>query len=490
VEQLTTLDAGFLEAEDSDRHVSLAIGGLAVIDGPAPDYDVLVATLAERVPSIPRFTQVLHTHLFDLGAPEWADDARFDVAHHVHRRALPQPGDDAALFRLVAEIMERRLDRDRPLWECWIIEGLAEGRWAMLTKLHHCIADGISATHVLTGLCDGTDGATFADRIRAAKELKPQAPSPSGLSLNPLNWIGGMWRLSTAATSAAARVTMGAVEIAAAVAGPADSSLTGPVSNLRRYSAARVSLVDVATVCQKFDVTINDVALAAITDSFRAFLMHRGEQPGRKSLRTLVPVSVRSADAFDKADNRVSVMLPYLPIELADPLERLQAVHSRLARTKSSGQRQAGSAFFAAANYIPFAWTAWTVRLLTRLPQLGIVTLATNVPGPRHRISVMGRRVVRLLPIPPIALQLRTGIAMLSYGDDLVFGVTADYDAVPDVDELAHGIERAVARLVAISEGPGGRDGSDKLLLVPHDRWHEMPCIHPAQPNGSAGRLP
>ena len=488
MEQLTTLDAGFLEAEDSDRHVSLAIGGLAVMDGPAPDYDVLVATLAERVPSIPRFTQVLHTHLFDLGAPEWVDDARFDIAHHVHRRALPQPGDDAALFRLVAEIMERRLDRDRPLWECWIIEGLAEGRWAMLTKLHHCIADGISATHVLTGLCDGTDAATFADRIRGAKESKPQAIRPSGLGLNPLNWIGGMWRLSTAVTSAAARATMGAVEIAAAVVTPADSSLTGPVSNLRRYSAARVSLVDVATVCQKFDVTINDVALAAITDSFRAFLMHRGEQPHRNSLRTLVPVSVRSADAFDKPDNRVSVMLPYLPIELEDPVERLQTVHSRLARTKSSGQRQAGSAFFAAANYIPFAWTAWTVRLLTRLPQLGIVTLATNVPGPRHRISIMGRRVVRLLPIPPIALQLRTGIAMLSYGDDLVFGVTADYDAVPDVDELAHGIERAVALLVAISEGTGGRDGSGKLLLVPPGRWHDMPGVHPAQPNGSAGK--
>ncbi|MDT7762926.1 MAG: diacylglycerol O-acyltransferase / wax synthase [Mycobacterium sp.] len=495
MEQLTTLDAGFLEAEDSDRHVSLAIGGLAVIDGPAPDYDMLVATLAERVPSIPRFTQVLHTHVLDLGAPEWVDDARFDIAHHVHRRALPQPGDDAALFRLVAEIMERRLDRDRPLWECWIIEGLAEGRWAMLTKLHHCIADGISATHVLTGLCDGAGGGTFADRIRAAKESKPQPSSPSGLSLNPLSWIGGMWRLSTAVTSAAARATMGAVEIAAAVVSPTDSSLTGPVSNLRRYSAARVSLVDVATVCQKFDVTINDVALAAITESFRTLLMHRGEQPHRNSLRTLVPVSVRAADAFDKPDNRVSVMLPYLPVELEDPVERLHAVHSRLARTKSSGQRQAGSAFFAAANYVPFAWTAWTVRLLTRLPQLGIVALATNVPGPRHRISIMGHRVVRLLPVPPIALQLRTGIAMLSYGDDLAFGVTADYDAVPDVDELARGIERAVARLVAVSEGAGGPDGSGKPLPLPHDRWHEMPGVHPAQPNGAVpngavGKLP
>jgi diacylglycerol O-acyltransferase / wax synthase len=475
VEQLTTLDAGFLEAEDSDRHVSLAIGGLAVVDGPAPDYDSLVAALADRVLSIPRFTQVLRTHRFDLGAPEWVDDVRFDLAHHVHRTALPQPGDDAALFRLVADVMERRLDRDRPLWECWVIEGLAEGRWAMLTKLHHCIADGISATHVLAGLCDGADPETFANRIRAANESKPQPLRSSGLGLNPLNWVGGIWRLSTAVTSAAARITMGAAEIAAGIVSPTDSSLIGSVSNLRRYSAARVFLVDVATVCQKFDVTINDVALAAITDSFRAVLMHRGEQPHRNSLRTLVPVSVRSADAFDKPDNRVSIMLPYLPIELEDPVERLQAVHRRLARAKSSGQRQAGSAFIAAANYIPFALTAWTVRLLTRLPQLGIVTLATNVPGPRHRLRIMDRRVVRLLPIPPIALQLRTGIAMLSYGDDLVFGVTADYDAVPDVDELADGIERAVARLVAISEGPDGRDGSGKLLLVPGGRWCDTP---------------
>jgi diacylglycerol O-acyltransferase len=225
------------------------------------------------------------------------------------------------------------------------------------------------------------------------------------------------------------------------------------VSNLRRYSSARVSLVDVAAVCQKFDVTINDVALAAITESFRAILMQRGEEPQRHSLRTLVPVSVRSADALDSSDNRVSVMLPYLPVEVDDPVERLRAVHSRLTRAKSSGQRQAGNVIFSAANYIPFAMTAWAVRLLARLPQLGVVTLATNVPGPRRRISIMGRNVVRLLPIPPIALQLRTGIAMLSYGDDLVFGVTADYDAVPDVDVLAGGIERAVATLVAISEG-------------------------------------
>ena len=453
MEHLTTLDAGFLEAEDSDRHVSLAIGGLAVMEGPAPDYAALVSVLAERVSEIPRFTQVVHTHPLDLAAPEWVDDVQFDLAHHVHRIALPEPGDDTALFRVVADIMERRLDRDRPLWESWIIEGLAENRWAVLTKLHHCIADGISATRLLAGLCDGADGETFANRIRAAAEsptLRPSWPS-----LNPLDWAGDIWHLSTAVTTAAARIATGAVQIAAGILSPADSSLIGPVSNLRRYSAAQVLLVDVAMICHKFDVTINDVALAAITDSFREMLMHRGEQPQRNSLRTLVPVSVRSADASNQLDNRVSLMLPYLPIELEDPIERLQAVHRRLTRAKSGGQRQAGSAIFSAANYIPFALTAWAVRLLTRLPQLGIVALATNVPGPRHRLSMMGRDVQRLLPIPPIALHLRTGIAMLSYGDDLVFGITADYDAVPDVDELASGIEAAVARLVAISEATG-----------------------------------
>jgi len=207
----------------------------------------------------------------------------------------------------------------------------------------------------------------------------------------------------------------------------------------------------VTEVCRKSGVTLNDVALTAITDSFRAALVRRGEQPRRNSLRTLVPVSIRSNDASDVTDNRVSVMLPFLPVEKDDLAEQLQTVHRRLNRAKASGQRQAGGIFVAAANVIPFPLTAWAVRALTRLPQRGVVTLATNVPGPCQRLRVMGREVVRVLPIPPIALQLRTGIAIVSYADELVFGITADYDATPDVDELARGIEQAVARLLALA---------------------------------------
>ena len=451
-EHLSTLDAGFLEAEDSDRHVSLAVGAISVIEGPMPEYDSFVADVAERILRVPRFRQVLRTHVFDLGPPEWVEDPNLDISHHIHLAALPHPGDDEALYRFAADVMERRLDRERPLWECWIIEGLAGGRWAMLMKIHHCIADGIATMHIFSGLSDDGEGESFATEIRAAKQQSERPIRLPSVSLNPLNWANGMWQLATSATSAAAQVVEGAMEITAGLIRPAASeSLAGPVTSMRRYSAAHVPLADVIAIRDKFGVTLNDVALAAITDSYRAALVRRGERPRRNSLRTLVPVSMRTNDMADVTDNRVSLMLPFLPVEKEDPAEQLRAVHRRLTRTKASGQRQAGGAFVAAVNAVPFPLTAWAVRALTRLPQRGVAALATNVPGPRRRLRIMGREVVRILPISPIAIQLRTGIAIVSYADELVFGITADYDAAPDVDELARGIEHGVAQLRALA---------------------------------------
>ncbi|HEX9831684.1 MAG TPA: wax ester/triacylglycerol synthase family O-acyltransferase [Mycobacterium sp.] len=451
MERLTALDAGFLEAEDSDRHVSLAVGGLSVLEGPMPDLDELVAGISERVAAVPRFKQVLRTHLLDLQSPEWVDDPHLDLSHHIHLGALPHPGDDAALFRFAADVMERRLDRDRPLWECWIIEGLVDDQWAILLKIHHSIADGIATMHMLSGLSDNGDGETFATEIRAAKAAPTTPAGIPKISLNPLTWATGMWHLAAGVTSTAATTIEGAIAVAGGILRPAaESSLIGPVTTMRRYSAASVSFQDVARVKQAFDVTLNDVALAAIATSFRAALVRRGKEPRRNSLRTLVPVSVRSNDAAGVADNRVSVMLPFLPVDRADPVDRLRTVNRRLARAKSSGQREAGSVFLAAVNLMPFLLTAPAVRVLTRLPQRGVVTLATNVPGPRQRLQIMGRKVLRVLPIPPIALRLRTGIAIVSYADEVVFGITADYDATPDVDEMARGIEQAVAELVAL----------------------------------------
>jgi diacylglycerol O-acyltransferase len=454
VEQLNTLDAGFLMAEDSDRNVSLAIGGIAIIEGPTPNYDEFKSTLAERIQAIPRCTQMLRTQPFDIGAPQWVDDPAFDISRHVRRVAVPRPGDDAELFQLVADVLERRLDRDRPLWECWVIEGLKGNRWAILMKVHHCMADGISMTRILTRLCDESDGdasarPTVAKRTTTRPHLKP-VPDPNPRS-NPL---GNLWRTATGVTNTVNRTVSGAAEIAGGLLRPgAGSSLVGHVTAMRRYRAVRVPLADVEQICRKFDVSVNDVALAAITEGYRCVLLHRGEKPRPDSLRTLVPVSVRSNDdALDKPGNRLSIMLPYLPVDLDDPIQQLRTVHSRLTRTKQGGQRQAGNIAVSASSYVPFMLSSWMIRLLTRLPQRGIVTLATNVRGPHRRLEMMGQNVARLLPIPPIALQLRTGVAVMSYADDLVFGITADYDAGADIDELADGIKIAVARLDMLSQ--------------------------------------
>lgn len=459
MDQLTTLDAGFLHAEDSDRHVSLAIGGLAVLEGPVPDHDSLRSTLARRIAHCPRFAQRLRVLPFNVGAPQWVDDPDFDLSHHLRRIAVPQPGSEEGLFRLVADVMSWRLDRSRPLWEIWVIEGLADGQWAMLIKVHHCIADGVATAHMLAGLSDGGHGDTFAHRIRAAKE-----PEPAGFAVPNLR---SLWRTSTGLATATARAVRGAAELTAGLVRPAPSSpLNGSITDLRRYSAVRIPLEDIRQVCRTFDVTINDVALAALTESYRALLVRRGEQPLPDSLRTLVPVSMRSADAFDTTDNRVSVMLPYLPVDEESPVRRLRKVHSRLSKTKATGQRQAGNALVSIANVVPFALTSWALRLLTRLPQRGVVALATNVPGPAEPLKIVGRKVTGVMPIPPLAMQLRTGVAMLSYADDLFFGILADFDAVPDVDELARGIEVAVARLVARSKRRKAADDRGGLSLV------------------------
>ena len=463
---LTTLDAGFLQLEDADHHISLAIGGLAILDGPAPDFDELRATMGDRCLTNPRSTQILRTHPLDLTAPQWVDDPAFNLNHHIRRVALPQPGDDAALHAEIATIMERRLDRDRPLWECWVIEGLAEDRWAVLVKLHHALADGIAAANFLTGMCDEKDVESFASSIGAAQH-PPRPARPPLPSLNPLTWLGDSVRFSLSAGKLAVRVASGAAEIAADLLRPAAKSpLNGPVGDLRRYSSAVVSLKDVEEVCDAFGVTINDVALAAVADSYRAALLRRGQQPRPDSLRTLVPVSVRATDAMDVSDNRVSLMLPFLPVDVADPLQRLRAVHERLQTAKGSGQRQAGSIFVWATNLLPFPLTAWTVRLLSRLPQRSIVTVVTNVPGPRERLTVMGHQVVRLLPIPPIAADFRTGIAIFSYAEELTFGLMVDFDAAPDVDEFTSGVKRGVDRLALLARSSGRSRRKRDLKLL------------------------
>jgi diacylglycerol O-acyltransferase len=224
------------------------------------------------------------------------------------------------------------------------------------------------------------------------------------------------------------------------------SSLTGPIGRARRYAVARASLPDMHAVGAAFGTTVNDVALTAITLAYRNVLRHRGERPDADTLRTLVPVSIR---ATDNLDNQVSMMLPTLPVEIADPVMALREVHQRLTDLKHSKEPEAATAVVALSGHEPFALTTLAIQLVSWLPQRSIVTVTTNVPGPLTQLAMLGRPVLEVFPYVPIALRLRTGVAALSYHDQMTFGVTADFDSNPDVTLLATAIEQGIADLTA-----------------------------------------
>ncbi|WP_280406102.1 wax ester/triacylglycerol synthase family O-acyltransferase [Nocardia brasiliensis] len=436
--ELGPLDSGFMELEDGDRHVSVGIGAVAILAGSPPTRAELVSELAARLDVDSRLRQRVRRAPLDIAAPVWVPDSNFDLAHHIRWMALPEPADEAALCELVAEVMEERLDRDHPLWQCIVIERLADDRWAMIVKAHHSMVDGISGIALFERLCDAP-----ADRRLTAV--------PNGVD-TPLAWdrlLLNVLRLPVAAPRFVVRTLRAAVPLVLSAALPAaGSSLNGSIGRQRRYTVARTTLPVVREIGAVFGTTVNDVVLAAVAAAFRALLLARGEEPTADKLRILTPVSVRAADAKSILDNRVSAMLPLLPIESADPVEQLALVHERMSEHKASGESAAANSFLTLARWLPFASVAWTVRLVSRYPQRGISGLATNVPGPRRRLYLYGREVLEILAYVPIAMRVRTGIAILSYGDQLRFGITGDYDSNPDLYLLAARIEEAIEYLL------------------------------------------
>jgi diacylglycerol O-acyltransferase len=459
VERLSPLDAAFLDAEDEDPHASLTIGSVAVLDGPPPSHEEFAAAIGRKLSLVPRYRQRLRTVPLDLGQPVWVDDAGFDLDYHVRRTALPEPGDDEALCRLVARLMSQRLDRDRPLWETWAVEGLRGGRWAIVSKLHHCLADGVSGTNLYRALCDAPQ--EEAAGAPGEEEVWVPEPAPSTVRLvagalgdlarSPVEQLRLlMWAVrAPARTVQAVRgVTRGLGTLAKALTPASGSSLSGPIGRPRSYRMVRASMADVTRVGKTFDASINDVALAAISGGFRALLIKRGEQPDPHAIRSLVPVSVRAREDGGVSGNRISMMLALLPVDIDDPVERLRVVHARLAMLKASKEAEAGAAMTVLAEHEPYPPISWAIRLAARLPQRSIVTVTTNVPGPRQPLFVLGRPILEIFPYVPIAVRLRTGVAVLTYCDKIAFGVTSDYTSVPEPDLLAAAIEEGVAELV------------------------------------------
>ncbi|MGC9962159.1 MAG: wax ester/triacylglycerol synthase family O-acyltransferase [Acidimicrobiales bacterium] len=459
---MSPLDATFLHVEDDVTHMHIA--STLIFEGPPPRYDELLAMIAGKLPLVEKYRKIVKFVPFNLGRPVWVDDPHFNIEYHVRHTALPSPGGDDELRRLIGRIMGQQLDRNRPLWELWMVEGLDDGKWAIMSKVHHCMVDGVSGTELLAVVLDAEP-----DPPRPEPAPWHPAESPSGVAL-ALEAVGAMAVSpfeQLRAVRAATRVPRHAVEqlreagqglagLAGLIRPTVASSLNGPIGPHRRYDWATTSVDDIKRVRKGLGGSFNDVVLAAITGGFRTLLESRGE-PVDRVLRTMVPVSVRPRDDRGVAvgdgsmANKVSAMFAELPVALADPVERLHAVSAQLANLKESRQAVAGEALTSLSGFAPPALLALGARIATKTAQRNINTVTTNVPGPQIPLYVLGRRMLAAYPYVPLAGQVRIGIAIFSYDGHVTFGVTGDYDAAPDIEVLCRGIEADMAELVALA---------------------------------------
>jgi diacylglycerol O-acyltransferase len=455
MQTMSPLDASFLHVEDGVTHMH--IGSVGIFEGPPPGPDEVKAAIAGRLPLVPRYRQKVRFVPLALGRPAWVDDPHFNLDYHVRRTALPSPGGDQELRNLVGRVMSQQLDRAKPLWELWVAEGLDDGRWALISKTHHCMVDGVSATDLLSVILstERDPEPDAADSWRAAPEPNPVELVGHSLALRAASPYEAVRTVLSAArgprrmTRQAVGVARGLVNLRPVLSPTKASSLNGSIGPHRRWDWARARLGEVKQIREAHGGTVNDVVLAAITNGFRELLISRGESVEGRVVRTLVPVSVRAQEERGTYNNKVSAMFAELPVELEDPLERLEALHEQMQELKTSGQAVAAERLTALGGFAPAMLLALAGRVGSRLPQSSINTVTTNVPGPQQPLYLAGRRMLEAFPFVPLGGAVRIGVAIFSYDGGINFGVTGDRDTAADIDVLCSGIEQGIAELLS-----------------------------------------
>jgi WS/DGAT/MGAT family acyltransferase len=452
MEPMSPMDASFLHIEGPNN--PMHIGGVSIFEGPAPPFERFEQMVAGKLDAVPRYRQKVRFVPLGLGRPVWVEDPYFNLEYHLRHSALPAPGTEQILRRTAARIFAQHLDRRRPLWEIWMIEGLSEGRWALLSKVHHCMVDGVSATDLMTVM--------FDDSPRPAPgEPWTPAPEPSGVELvtrsltyrasspaEQLRIVRAALRRPRTTLAQAGDLLRGMTSALGLLRPLEGSSLTGPVGPHRTWSTARVELKDVKAIKDALGGTVNDVVLTLVSGGLRELLAARGEDVEDRAVRALVPVSVRRPGERGVYNNRVSAMFAELPVGIADPAARLSVVRAQMEGLKQSKQAVAGDVLTSLSGFAPALLLALAGRLAARSPSLGVQTGVTNVPGPQHPLQTLDRRLVQSFPFVPVIGNVRISIAAFSYDGALYFGVTADYDSSNDIDILTSGIEAATTELL------------------------------------------
>jgi diacylglycerol O-acyltransferase / wax synthase len=463
-DRLSGLDSSFLHIERDNAHMHVA--ACAIFQGDPPSYEELLAGIESRLHLVPRYRQRLDFVPFGQGRPVWIDDPHFNLAYHVRHTALPRPGSEAQLMRMTGRVFSQALDRSRPLWELWLVAGLSGDRFAVLSKTHHALVDGISGVDIMTVLFD-----VSPDPMPVAPPEQDwvPAPPPSQAQLLadalleratvPAEIVRGARAALRGPRAVAGRLvrSAGALgELALTGLRPAPASrFNVHIGPHRRFTWVRGNLADFKAIKNALGGTVNDVVLAAVAGALGRYLRLHGEATEGLELRAMVPVSIRADVERGALGNRVAAMWAPLPVGMTDPVERLHTVSEAMQEVKSSGQAVGAQVLTQLSGFAPPTIVSQAARLAARQRMFNLVV--TNVPGPQFPLYLLGRELEAIFPMVPLAQNTALGIAIMSYKGGLNFGLSGDYDALADIDVLADELRSSIDELVAAAGVPAPR---------------------------------
>jgi diacylglycerol O-acyltransferase len=462
-DRLTAVDASFLAQEGRNAHMH--VGAVLIFEGPPPDYEEFCTQIRGRLHLVPRYRQKLAFPPLETGRPLWVDDPSFNLAYHVRHTALPAPGSEEQLRALAARVHSQRLDRSRPLWETWLVQGLEGNRFALISKTHHALVDGISGVDLATVLFDlepvpksaPHEGEPWAPAPEpsaaqlAARGVKALVKTPFGLTAKALSAASRPMRTLEEAREA----IEGVGEVAWAGLNPApETPLNVPIGPHRRLVFVRNELADFKRVKDALGGTVNDVVLTVVAGALRHWLRSRGVRTEGMELRALVPVSIRGEDEHHQLGNRIAAMRGPLPVYVEDPVARLAVVREAMNGLKDSKQAVGAEVLAGVQSLAPPTVLAQASRInfSTRLFNL----IVTNVPGPQFPLYVLGRELQDVFPIAFLPRDHALAVAIMSYDGGIDFGLLGDYEAMGDLDELGGHLETALAELIAAAEAAAG----------------------------------
>jgi len=460
LDRLTAIDASFLHQEGPTSHMH--VGAMTLFEGPPPPFTEVLDALRGRLHLVPRYRQKLSVPPGATGRPLWVDDPSFNIEYHVRHTALPRPGSEDQLLRLAARIFSQQLDRSKPLWEVWMVEGLRDGGFALITKTHHALIDGIAGVDIAQVIFDLGPVPIEVPHPDEPWQPRPEPSAAEVLAAGALGLLRTGARTAAAAAALAARpgealrsartALEGVGEVAWAGLNPApETPLNVEIGPHRRFCVVRNELADFKAVKDAFGGTVNDVVLAVVSGALRGWLQSRGVRTEGLELRALVPVSIRAQDERGTLGNRIAAMRGPLPVYIDDPVARLRTVKASMDGLKDSKQAVGAEVLASVQNFAPPTVLAQASRInfSTRLFNL----IVTNVPGPQFPLYLRGRELLDVFPVAFLPKDHALAIAIMSYNGRMNFGLLGDYDALPDIDVIGEGIRASLAELLALTRG-------------------------------------